>query len=261
MPGMMPMGFNPAILGMQGMQGMPAGMNPFAQGMMPAGMSPIAIPGPNGAMMVMMPNMMGQNPGQNPSQGQGGNQFGQIPGFGSLPPGFGLPPGMGNPFGSMGINPLGGNQNNQNSQNSNEKNSSQTNIPANPLIMGMMPPMLNPAMLNQMMQEQNKSFLQKKDQPNSANLSQGQNQQRPNLVDKTTTSQFNPMQKNSNNDPKITKKDDKPEGSFPPNIQNLMGMGGFGQPQSNPGMMMFPPQFQNPAMMQMMQGGGFGGSK
>lgn len=148
---MIPMGLNPAMLGMQGMQGMNPNMNPFGQGM--SGMTPIAIQGPNGAMMVMMPNMMGQNPSQNPTsaQTQTGSTVPQMSGLGGFPTGFTLPASMGNPF-AMGMNPL---NTNQNSQNSNDKSSNSTGMPQtpmNPMMMGMMPSMLNPAMLNQMMQ-------------------------------------------------------------------------------------------------------------
>jgi hypothetical protein len=43
-------------------------------------------------------------------------------------------------------------------------------------------------------------------------------------------------------------------------MQNLVGLGGgFGQMPNPQGMMMFPPGLSNPAMMQMMQNGGFPG--
>lgn len=66
------------------------------------------------------------------------------------------------------------------------------------------------------------------------------------------------MQKNPSNKVDSSKKDDnKPEGTFPPNMQNLVGLGGFGQmPNPQQGMMMFPPGLSNPNMMQMMQGFG-----
>jgi len=147
MAAMMPMGMNPAMLGMPGMN---PGMNPFGQGMM-SGMTPMAIQGPNGPMMVMMLNMMGQNPSQNPgaAQNQGGNLMGQMTGMGGLPAGFALPPGMANPF-AMGMNPS---NNNPNNSNSSDKNSNSTGMtPQNQLMMGMMPSMLNPLMLNQIMQ-------------------------------------------------------------------------------------------------------------
>lgn len=256
MPAMIPMGLNPAMLGMQGMQ-MPPGMAQMPQGMMPNGMSPIAVQGPNGTMMLMMPSMMGQNPGQNPT-GQGTAQF-QIPGMTTMPPGFALAPGM-NPFGAMGMNPMNPNQGGQNSNDGKNQNPQgmTPGMTLNPMMMGMSP--MNPAMLNQMMQEQNKSFLQKKDQQNP---SQNQ-QQQPNL-NKNANTQFGQMQKTSgNNDPKNAKKDEKAEGNFPPNMQAMMGMGmpvGFGQGQNPQNMMMFPQGFPNPGMMQMMQGGGFGTPK
>ncbi len=163
-PGMMGMGLNPAMFGMQGM---PPGFNPYGQGMMQGmmpgmmpGMTPIAIQGPNGTMMVMMPNLMGQGQPQNPnaSQGQGGNQTSQIPGL-NMPPGFAFNPSMMNPFG-MGMNPFNPNQINPNSGDKNANPMGMTG--PNQLMMGMMPPMMNPAMLNQLMQEQNKAFFQKK---------------------------------------------------------------------------------------------------
>ncbi len=150
MPAMMPMGLNPAMLGMQGLN---PGMNPFAQGMpgMP-GMAPIAIQGPNGAMMLMMPNMMGQNPAQNPNnpQNTGNNPTAQIPGLGGFPAAFTIPASMGNPF-AMGMNPLANNQNSQNSNDKNSNSTGMTGMPQNPM-MGMMPQMMNPALLNQIMQ-------------------------------------------------------------------------------------------------------------
>lgn len=75
---------------------------------------------------------------------------------------------------------------------------------------------------------------------------------------KNANSQFNPAQKNSNK-AQNGKKDQKPEGTFPPNMQNMPGLSGFGQ---NPqGMMMLPPGMQNPNMMQIMQQNGFAASK
>lgn len=149
MPGMIPMGINPAMLGMQGL---PPGMNPFGQGMMP-GMTPVAIQGPNGAMMLMMPNFMPQGQPQNPnaSQNPGGNQMGQIPGM-MMPPGLGLPPGI-SPF-AMGLGQMNPSQNPQ------DKNTNPTGMQGgqNPLLMGMPQPMMNQLMLNQMSLEQ-KAFM------------------------------------------------------------------------------------------------------
>ncbi len=149
MPSMMGMGINPAMFGMQGMQGMPPGMNPFGQGMM-SGMTPMAIQGPNGTMMVMMPNLMGpQGQPQNPnsSQTSTGNSSAQIPGMG-IPPGFALPPSMANLL-SMGINPFNPTQGNPSSG---DKNQNPIGMTQNPMMMGMMPQMMNPAILNQLMQ-------------------------------------------------------------------------------------------------------------
>lgn len=259
-PAMIPMGFNPAMLGMQGMQ-MPPGMTTLPQGMMSNGMTPIAVPGPNGSMMLMMPSMMGQNPGLNPTGAQGATQFPQMPGIATMPPGFALAPGMTAPFGAIGMNPMNPNQGNQNPNDN--KNQNPTGMTPTPMMMGMH--QMNPAMLNQMMLEQNKSFLQKKDQTNTTQ-SQNLNQQAQQNLNKAVNPQFNQMQKPSGtNDPKNPKKDEKPEGNFPPNMQNIMGMGmpaGFGQGQNPQGMMMFPQGFPNPGMMQMMQqGGGFGAPK
>jgi hypothetical protein len=260
MPAMIPMGINPAMLGMQGMQ-MPLGMTNLPQGMMPNGMGPIAVQGPNGAMILMMPSMMGQNLGQNPTGAQGATQFPQMPGMATMPPGFALTQGMGGPFGAIGMNTMNPNQGNQNPNDN--KNQNPTGMTPTPIMMGM--PQMNPAMLNQMMLEKNKSFLQKKDQPNPTQ-NQNLNQQPQQNLNKAVNSQFNQMQKPSanNNDPKNPKKDEKPEGNFPPNMQNIMGMGmhaGFGQGQNPQGMMIFPQGLPNPGMMQMMQGSGFGNSK
>ncbi len=247
------------MLGMQGMQ-MAPGMTGFPQSMMPAGISPIAVQGPNGAMMLMMPSLMGQTPGQNPTGTQGANQFPQIAGMTTMHPGFALNQALGSPFGAIGMNPMNSNQGNQNTNDN--KNQNPTGMTPNQMMMGM--PQMNPAILNQMMLEQNKSFLQKKDQANSSQ-NQNLNQQPQQNLNKAVNSQFNQMQKPSgNNYPKNPKKDDKTEGNFPPNMQNMMGMGmpaGFGQGQNPQTMMMFPQGFLNPSMMQMMQGGGLGASK
>lgn len=83
----------------------------------------------------------------------------------------------------------------------------------------------------------------------------------PNLT-KSSSSQFNPLQKPQPNKVESGKKDEKPEGTFPPqNIPGLGGMGAFGQMPNPQGMMMFPPGLTNPNMMQMMQAGGFGAHK
>lgn len=44
-------------------------------------------------------------------------------------------------------------------------------------------------------------------------------------------------------------------------MQNLVGLGGFGQMPNPQGMMMFPPGIPSPNMMHMMQAGGFGANK
>lgn len=147
MQGMIPMGINPAMLGMQGLV---PGMNPFGQGMLPGmmpGMTPVAIQGPNGAMMVMMPNLMGQGQSQNPNAPQtpGGNPMAQMTAMG-IPPGFSLPPNL-NPF-AMGLGQLNPNQPGQNPS---DKNQNPTGVqPPNPLLMGMSQPMINQLMMNQL---------------------------------------------------------------------------------------------------------------
>lgn len=146
MPGMMPMGINPAMFGMQGL---PPGMNPFGgQGMMPGGMTPVAIQGPNGTMMVMMPNFMPQGQGgQNPNtpQNQGGNPLGQMQGM-MMPPGLSLPPGL-NPF-SMGLGQMNPNLSGQGQLDKGQNPQGMQG--QNPLLMGMSQPMMNQLMLNQL---------------------------------------------------------------------------------------------------------------
>lgn len=106
------MHLNPSMLGMQGINPM-GGLNPNQMGGIP-----IAVPGPNGGMMLMMPS--GMNPQQQGSsssvQGQSGMPNMQLPGLGGMPGSI--------PFASL-TNPFGinlsqfGQPNNQNSQNSN----------------------------------------------------------------------------------------------------------------------------------------------
>lgn len=107
---MMGMPINPAMLGL-------SGMNPLGPGQMSGGM-PMAIPGPNGTMMLVMPS--GLNPGLNPQQGSSSTNPGQQGASGMQIPGLGGAmniPGMPNPF-LMGMNPLGqpNNPNNPSSQ-------------------------------------------------------------------------------------------------------------------------------------------------
>ncbi len=74
------------------------------------------------------------------------------------------------------------------------------------------------------------------------------------------TSQFNSLQKNSNNKVQSGKKDDKPEVGFPPNMQNIPGIMNFSQNPNNQSLAMFP-QGLNPQMIQMMQSASFNNSK
>lgn len=113
--GMIPMQINPQLLGIQG-------LNPMASlNQSQLGGIPIAVPGPNGAMMVMMP--AGMNP-QLQQQGSSSNNQGQsnmpnlqIPNLGAVTAAS-LPfSGMPNPFG-MNLSQLSQNQNtSQNNQN------------------------------------------------------------------------------------------------------------------------------------------------
>jgi len=144
-PGMIPMGINPSMFGMQGLT---PGMNPFGQSMM-TGMTPVAIQGPNGAMMVMMPNMMPQSQGQtqnpNTSQNQSGNPMSQMQGM-MMQQGLTLPSGL-NPF-AMGLGQMNPGQN---SQNQTDKSQNPQGMQSqNPLLMGMSQPMMNQLMMNQL---------------------------------------------------------------------------------------------------------------
>lgn len=182
--GMMPMHINPAMLGMQGINpigGNPMGGIPIVQGpngammvMMPSGMNP---------------QQQGSNPSNN-QVGQNGPSNIQIPGMGVIST-MPFPGGMINPYGInlSQLGQQQPNNNNQNPQNSNDNKSANTanwlqnmqnmqniqnmqnmqalqglqgvpTIPGmgampgqNPMMMsmGMMPQIINPLMMNQLM--------------------------------------------------------------------------------------------------------------